>query len=72
MLKHMPEKTIKTFQNTLLYIKKAVVLKNNNGRRENNNNDLKRRSNNNIANRITKFAGEIKKKKFIEYLFNFL
>ena len=58
----MPKKDLKSFQNLLLYSQKAVMLKNNNDRRENNNNDLKRRGDNNIADRISKFAGEIKKK----------
>ena len=51
------------------------MLQNNNGRREKNNNNLKRRSNNkinNIADRITKFGGKIKKKMSLEYFFNFL
>ena len=62
MLKDMPKKDLKSFQNLLFYSQKAVMLKNNNDRRENNNNDLKRRGDNNIADRISKFAGEIKKK----------
>ena len=37
MLKHIPEKALKTFQNKLLYSKKAVSLKSDNGRKENNN-----------------------------------
>ena len=68
----MPEKALKTSQNTLLYSKKAIVLENNNNRREINNNDLKTRSDNNISDRITKFAGKIEKKESIEYLFHFL
>lgn len=51
------------------------MLQNNNDRREKNNNNLKRRSNNNInniADRITKFEGKIKKKMSSEYFFNFL
>ena len=58
----MPKKDLKSFQNLLFYSQKAVMLKNNNDRRENNNNDLKRRGDNNTADRISKFAGEIKKK----------
>ena len=42
--------------------KKTGVLKDNNDRRENNNNELKKRSDNNIADRISKFAGSVKKK----------
>ena len=75
MLKHVPEKVLKTFQNMLLYSKKVIMLQNNNGRREKNNNNLKRRSNNNInniADRITKFGETIKKKMSLEYFFNFL
>lgn len=75
MLKHVPEKVLKTFQNMLLYSKKVIMLQNNNGRREKNNNNLKRRSNNNInniADRLTKFGGKIKKKMSLEYFFNFL
>ena len=58
----MPKNDLKSFQNLLFYNQKAVMLRNNNDRRENNNNDLKRRGDNNIADRISKFAGEIKKK----------
>ena len=37
MLKHIPEKALKTFQDTLLYSEKAVSLKSDNDRKENNN-----------------------------------
>ena len=62
MLKHMPKKALKTFQNTLLCNRKFVVLKKHNDRRESNNNDLKIRSDNNIADKTFKFASEIRKK----------
>ena len=49
------------------------MLQNNNGRREKNNNNLNSNNNiNNIADRITKFGGKIKKKMSLEYFFNFL
>ena len=66
MLKHMPEKAIKTFQNALLYSKKAVGLKEDNDRRQNNNNELKKRSDNNISDRITEFVGEFNRKKSLQ------
>ena len=37
MLKHIPEKALKTFEDTLLYSEKAVSLKSDNDRKENNN-----------------------------------
>ena len=59
----MPEKALKTFQNILLYSKKAVVLENNNSRRENNNNGQNKRNDSNIANKINKFVSIIKNRR---------
>ena len=63
MQKHMREKALETFQNMLLYSKKAVVLKNNNDRRENKNNDKNRRSDSSIADRANKFVNISKSRK---------
>ena len=72
MLKHMPEKALETFQNTLLYSKKAVALKDDNNRRKNNDNNLKKRIESNIADRRKQFADVIKTKKVYRIPLQFL
>ena len=56
MSKHLPDKSIETFQNELHYSNKSVILKGGkNDRRENNANNQKDRSDVYLDDRITKF-----------------
>ena len=63
ILKHMPEKALKTFQNQLLYSKKEKVLNNANRDRRLNNTlaaNAADRTDANLSNRIPKFQDQIK------------
>ena len=55
MLKHMSEKALKTFQETVLYRKKSVILPANRNRRSHADNDVADRMDSNLSDRITKF-----------------
>ena len=55
ILKHMPDKSLETFQSDLLYSNKKVVLTGGRDRKLNNDNDQDNRSDNNLDNRIAKF-----------------
>lgn len=60
MLKHLPEKSLETFQKELLYSNEKVILKNPaTDRRENNSDTLADRSDSNLNDRITTFRNLI-------------
>ena len=66
MLKHMPEDTLKKYDETLLYSKKAVKLANNVDRYHNNTGN--NRTDDNLDDQIDKFHDLLGKKRYTEYL----
>lgn len=63
MLKHLPEKSLKTIEELLLYIKKRVNYTGNIDRRLNNSDTPADITDGNIDNRITKFVDVINNEK---------
>ena len=59
----MPEKALKTYENTLLYSKKSVTITGSRDRRLNNDDDTKNRSDPNLHDRIDKFKNVINQKR---------
>ena len=75
MLKHMPDKELETYENTLLYSKRPVKLPNNNSRGLNNNSNTNNRTDDNLTDPLDKFSNLISRKKIyripLRYLVDF-